>query len=163
MTTEPVRGIITTGISEHHYYFFIEESQAGRTVFGHPNNCDLPNGHTCILEPGVEVTFTIVPSDTHPGKFRATDIKLVDSPTFDEVEESSITIWHRSHGFAVRSCGCPIFLARRHFLTKYEYVDLIAVGDTIRHRVIMDEDPRDPGTLKPIAVEIDLYVRSKQI
>jgi hypothetical protein len=157
------RGTIKKGVSTNHYYFWIEESGAGLKLFGHPKNCDLPNGHHCVLSPGVEVEFRIVPSDTHPGKFRAIDIKLVDPPTLDEFEESTVTIWHQSHGFAVRSCGCPIFLARRHFLTKSEYVDLIEAGDTIRHRVIMDEDPRDPGTLKPIAVEIDLYVRSEKV
>ena len=157
------RGTITKGISENHYYFFIEESQTGRTIFGHLNNCDLPNGHACSLQPGVEVEFRIEPSETHPGKLRAVDIRLINPPIFDEFEESSITIWHQSHGFAVRSCGCPIFIARRHFFTKWEYVDLIEVGDTIRHRVVMDEDPRDPATLKPIAVEIDLYVRSEKV
>jgi hypothetical protein len=143
------------------YFFWIEESDTGREIFGHPNNCELPNGHICFLKLGVEVTFTIAPSDTHPGKLCAIDIILVDPPTVEAFEESSITSWRQSHGFAVRPCGCPIFLARRHFLTKSEYIDLIEVGDTIRHRVLMEEDPRDPTTLKPIAVEIDLYVRSQ--
>jgi|SRR5579872_7140915 len=156
--TELTRGTVSRGISKHHRYFWIEEA-TGREIFGHPSNCDFPGSHLdCLLKPGLKVEFQIVTSHTHPGTFRAIDIRPIDSPyeDTDQTEVSTINYWMGSWGMAVRPCGCELFVPSSRVVTLG--VETIRPGSEIRHKIIMDDDQKRPGKQRPIATEIEIFI-----
>jgi hypothetical protein len=134
-----------SGLDGQEYFFMTDDAVL-----------QLPKGHTCLLTEQAEVTFRPVPSETYPGKWVAKDVCLKNPPEIEvpQYEESIISDWHKSFGWAKRLCSesCSIFVHGDLILSD---ITTPVIGDRIRH----DADLHvHKGKTAWRAVNIDFYL-----
>ena len=71
----------------------------------------MPGGHLCFLQPGVEVSFEVIPDLKRCGEWRATNVRLEDeNVALPDREEGRVTHLQNRVGWAQRNCGCQVYL-----------------------------------------------------
>jgi len=126
-------------------FMFVQAPDTGE-VFAHHKNCTSPAGHRCLFRKGVLVSFKIGPGLKGNGK-QALDVRIEQEAELPIWEESVITIWDGTHGWASRPCGCPVFVPG----CLLPWGTKAYVGMRLRHRV---EEEKDGKTAAAIDIEI---------
>jgi hypothetical protein len=157
MTGERIDGCVKLYVKDRRYLFLYD--QTGVDYFCHEDNLTAPNGHHCLYKTGVPVTFQVKPAN---GKHttQAFDVQMVDIPELLEREDSTVTSWFNTYGFAERECPgrCSVFLHIKDIasdMKRYRPDDeCLRVGDRINHQTT---ENFHNSRLVAKAVDIEVY------